>query len=232
MVIIMITFLINIISKLFFGALHTVNTGSFPAKLSAKEEEKLLKEKQSGSTEARNKLIEHNLRLVAHVSKKYYSKTKDHGDLISIGTIGLIKGIESFNPDKGTKLATYAARCIENEILMYFRSQRKTANEVYMSDPIDFDNEGNPLTLMDLICESESVSENVNRKIETEKLFKYVNLIPDEREKYIILHRYGIFGNSVMTQREIAKELNISRSYVSRIEKKILNQLKIQLDNN
>lgn len=226
----MISLLLKIFSKLFFTALHTVNTGSFPAKLSQKEEEELLLKKENGDMQARNKLIEHNLRLVAHVSKKYYSKTNDHGDLISIGTIGLIKGIDSFNLSKGTKLATYVARCIENEILMYFRSQKKTANEVFMNEPIEFDNEGNPLTLMDIICENDTIADDIDIKIKSQQLFKYINEIEDSREKYIILHRYGIFGNDIKTQREIAKELNISRSYVSRIEKKVIDDLRKKFD--
>lgn len=185
---------------------------------------------EQGDGKAREKLIEHNLRLVAHVIKKYYSGDNDQDDLISIGTIGLIKGINNFKPDKGTRLATYCARCIENEILMYFRSQKKTALDTYMNDPIDIDSEGNPLTLNDIIAVNDTIADDLDFKIKSEKLRKFVCEIPDRREKQIIVMRYGLGDREPLTQREVAKKLKISRSYVSRIEKKALSNLKKRFD--
>lgn len=226
----MISLLLSIFSRLIFGALHTVNTGSFPPKLSKEEEKELLEKMKNGDTKAKDKLIEHNLRLVAHISKKYYSKTNDPGDLISVGTIGLVKGIDSFDTDKGTKLATYIARCIENEILMYFRNQKKTSYEVFMNEPIDFDSEGNPLTLMDIISVNDTIADDIDLKMKAKQLYLFISQIENPREKYVILHRYGIFGNEIKTQRQIAKELKISRSYVSRIEKKVICDLRKKFD--
>ena len=189
----------------------------------------------SGYTEAevraaRDKLVTHNLRLVAHVIKKYYAAYSDQDDLISIGTIGLIKGINSFDPDKGTKLATYAARCIENEILMYFRSQKNKQQYVLMGEPIDMDSEGNPLTIMDVICDETDMAEDVEMKIKAEQALWLVSQIKDEREKEIIILRYGLNNQKPLTQREVAKLLGISRSYVSRIEKKVLENLRAEFE--
>lgn len=179
---------------------------------------------------ARDKLVTHNLRLVAHVIKKYYAAYSDQDDLISIGTIGLIKGINSFDPDKGTKLATYAARCIENEILMYFRSQKNKQQYVLMGEPIDMDSEGNPLTIMDVICDETDMAEDVEMKIKAEQALWLVSQIKDEREKEIIILRYGLNNQKPLTQREVAKLLGISRSYVSRIEKKVLENLRAEFE--
>ncbi len=179
---------------------------------------------------AREKLVTHNLRLVAHVIKKYYAAYSDQDDLISIGTIGLIKGINSFDPDKGTKLATYAARCIENEILMYFRSQKNKQQYVLMGEPIDMDSEGNPLTIMDVICDEADMAEDVELKIKAEQALWLVSQIKDEREKEIIILRYGLNNQKPLTQREVAKLLGISRSYVSRIEKKVLENLRAEFE--
>ncbi len=189
----------------------------------------------SGYTEAevqaaRDKLVTHNLRLVAHVIKKYYAAYSDQDDLISIGTIGLIKGINSFDPDKGTKLATYAARCIENEILMYFRSQKNKQQYVLMGEPIDMDSEGNPLTIMDVICDETDMAEDVEMKIKAEQALWLVSQIKDDREKEIIILRYGLNNQKPLTQREVAKLLGISRSYVSRIEKKVLENLRAEFE--
>ena len=200
--------------------------GSFPPPLSAQKEEKLLIESSNGNLEARNKLIEHNLRLVAHIVKKYYAPDCDPDDLISIGTVGLIKAVSTFKATKGIRLATYASRCIENELLMHFRAKKKTSQDVYISDPIDTDKDGNTLTLMDIIADSSDISEALDTKMKLEKLKVYIYSALDERELSIIEMRYGIGGKQELTQREIAKKLGISRSYVSRIETAALKKLK------
>lgn len=219
----------TIIQNLLFFALHLGNTSSFPKPLSAKEERLLLeKYKENGDSEARGKLIEHNLRLVAHIIKKYYAVTSEQDDLISIGTIGLIKGIDTFDHTKGTRLATYVARCIENEILMHLRAQKKNSVVVSMDDPIETDCEGNPLTLMDVIYEDNTIVEDIDLEDNTRILYSLIEKIDSMREKEIIIKRYGLYGFRPRTQREIAKELGISRSYVSRIEKKIIEDLRNQ----
>ena len=221
-----IDLLLQTFSNLFVFALHLSGTNSFLPPLSAKEEYELLQKMKSGDAEAKNKLIEHNLRLVAHVIKKYYSANISQDDLISIGTIGLIKAINSFDADKGTRLATYAARCVENEILMNFRAVKKTAHDISIYEPIDTDSEGNPLTLMDIISTEDEIVEDIYKLSMIKKLNREVNNIKNQREKTIIILRYGLDGNKPMTQLEVSKLLGISRSYVSRIEKKVLNSLK------
>ena len=217
----------NILSNLLFYVLHIGETGSFPKPLSAAEEKELLeKMKEYGDNAARAKLIEHNLRLVAHIIKKYYSTFSEQEDLISIGTIGLIKAIDSFNADKGTRLATYAARCIENEILMHFRSKKKDAGLISFSEPIDSDSEGNPLTLIDLVYTEDTIADDIDLNKKSRQLYEFINSMKDQREKEIIVLRYGLFEQKEMTQREIASKLGISRSYVSRIEKKALSKLR------
>lgn len=206
--------------------LHINNTSSFPKPLNKKEEAEALEKLKNGDKDARGLLIERNLRLVSHIVKKYYSKTNDTDDLISIGTIGLIKAIDSFNPDKGIKLATYASRCIENEILMHFRNIRKNATDVYLSDSLESDKDGNPLTLQDTISDSRDLAEELETKIRWEKVSKLIENLDDEREKEIIILRYGLDNSKPLTQREVAQRLNISRSYVSRIEKKFLPKLR------
>ncbi len=198
---------------------------NFKKPLSAKEEKEYLILARQGDKEAKNKLIVHNLRLVAHIVKKYYSNTNDQDDLISIGTIGLIKAINTFDYEKKVRLSTYAAKCVENEILMYLRNQKKLVNEVYISDPIDTDKEGNVLTLMDVITTSDNILDTVYENIRSEKLLKCIENL-NEREREIIIYRYGLLGNAPKPQREVAKKLEISRSYVSRIEKKALQDLK------
>lgn len=222
--------LMRTLSNLFFFALHLSGTGSFPPPLSAKRERECLLAMKNGDINAKNELIEHNLRLVAHIIKKYYSSNVQQDDLISIGTIGLIKAINTFDPDKGTRLATYAARCIENEILMQFRAQKKTAQDISVNEPIDTDSEGNPLTLMDIISTEDEIVEDIYKITMLQKLSKEVEKIKDPREKSIIIMRYGLDGRKSMTQLEVSKKLNISRSYVSRIEKKALKELRKALE--
>jgi len=224
------TLLGSIFSNLIYFALHVTNTGSFPKPLTVEEEQDLLIKMQQGDDEARKQLIEHNLRLVAHIIKKYYNSSVEQDDLISIGTIGLIKAVSTFNSNKGIRLATYAARCIENEVLMYFRNLKKSAQDVFISDPIDTDKEGNSLTLLDVISDDSCIADDIDLKIKLEKLQKYIGETLTERERIIIELRYGIGGRSEMTQREVAGMLDISRSYVSRIEKKALEKLKSRFD--
>lgn len=222
--------LIRTISNLFVFALHLSGSGSFPPPLSAKRERECLEAMKNGDLNAKNELIEHNLRLVAHIIKKYYSSSVQQDDLISIGTIGLIKAINTFDTDKGTRLATYAARCIENEILMQFRAQKKTAQDISVNEPIDTDSEGNPLTLMDIISTEDEIVEDIYKMAMLKKLSTEVGKIKDPREKSIIMMRYGLDGMRPMTQLEVSKKLNISRSYVSRIEKKALKELRKALE--
>ena len=223
-------FLFNLILELFSGiyffALHVVTKGAFPRPLTADEENELLEKSQKGDINARNTLIEHNLRLVAHIVKKYYATGADQDDLISIGTVGLIKAVSTFKGDKNIRLATYAARCIENEILMFFRSLKKNAQDVFISDPIDTDSQGNALTLIDVIADKSDIVEELDTKLKIQKLRLIINGVLDERELEIIRLRYGINGYPELTQRDIAKRLGISRSYVSRIEKSALEKLR------
>ncbi len=210
--------------------LHLENSGSFPKPLSAKKEREALEKMKQGDTAARDLLIEHNLRLVVHIIKKYYANYSDQDDLISIGTIGLIKAVNSFDADKGTRLATYAARCVENEILMYFRGQKKSSQDISMSEPIDMDSEGNPLTLSDIIYTDDNIADDIDKRMKLQKLQKLITEMKDPREKEIIIKRYGLDGRLPLTQREVADRLGISRSYVSRIEKKALYDLRKAFD--
>ena len=226
----MLNLIADILGKGFlFFALHIKNTGSFPPALSSEEEKTCLQKYKNGDINAKNKIIEHNLRLVAHIVKKYSSNPEEQDDLISIGTIGLIKGVNSFDESKGIKLATYASKCIENEILMYFRSRKKLSQDISINEPIDSDSEGNPLTLMDIIYTQEDTEEITDEKILINKLYGFIEEIEDKREKTIIIMRYGLYDTEVFTQRQIAKKLNISRSYVSRIEKKVIEKLRKKL---
>ena len=206
--------------------------GSFPKPLSVEEEKRYIDLYMEGDIEARNILIERNLRLVAHIIKKYYTQTEDQDDLISIGTIGLIKGISTYRPDKGVRLATYASRCIENEILMHFRSTRKMAGDLSLSESIDTDREGNSLSLMDVISAEDDLAENLNTKEQCRKLQQFVKESLSERERKIIEMRYGLGDKKPQTQRETAEKCGISRSYVSRIEKKALEKLRARFEEN
>lgn len=220
--------LMKIASAIYYFALHVKGAGAFPPPLSTEREAELLEKSRNGDNDARNELIEHNLRLVAHIVKKYYNNGADQDDMISIGTIGLIKAVSTFNTDKGIHLATYASRCIENEILMFFRNQKKTAQDVFISDPIDTDKDGNTLTLIDVIADKSDIADEIDTKIKVEKLRVILPVCLSERERLIIEMRYGLCGREELTQREIAKKLNISRSYVSRIEKSALEKLRKQ----
>jgi RNA polymerase sporulation-specific sigma factor len=207
-------------------ALHIAGPGSFPAALSAKEEAELIARMENGDEEAKNKLIEHNLRLVAHVIKKYYAMASDQEDLISIGTIGLIKAVNTFKSDKNIRLATYAARCIENEVLMYFRANKKSAQDLHFGDSIDSDKDGNALTLVDVVADEINLEDEIDKKTKLERLRVLLETRLDDREKEIIRLRYGIGGGPELTQRQVADILGISRSYVSRIETSTLKKLK------
>ena len=215
------------------GILHSLRLssgGSFPKPLSAKEERDYLARAAEGDLEARNILIERNLRLVAHIMKKYYTQASDQEDLISIGTIGLIKGISTFQPEKGTRLATYAARCIENEILMHFRGQKKSATDVSLSDYIETGKDGTSLSLMDVVCSDEDVFEQLSEQELIGRMSRAVQTVLEPREREILRMRYGLSGATPLTQREVAEQCGISRSYVSRIEKKALRKLREELE--
>lgn len=218
--------LLLILNGLFFTLRLSNGSGCFPRALKREEEAEYLRRMEAGDEGARNALIEHNLRLVAHIIKKYYTQAGEQDDLISIGTIGLIKGISTFKPDKNVRLATYASRCIENEILMYFRSQRKLAGEVSLSDSLDAEGEGNPLSLMDVIRVDDTILEELDMRDSCVRVRRCVEECLTERERKIICRRYGLDGMPPHTQREIAAEWGISRSYVSRIEKKALEKLR------
>ena len=207
-----------------------LQTGSFPKPLTAQEERHYLERAAQGDLEARNVLIERNLRLVAHIMKKYYTQTADQEDLISIGTIGLIKGISTFDDSKGVRLATYAARCVENEILMYFRSQKKSSQDVSLSDYIETGSDGAALSLMDVVAEDEDLLETISDRQMASLLGEAVKTRLTPQERQVIVLRYGLEGNTAMRQREVAQVTGISRSYVSRIEKRALQKLRKALE--
>ena len=203
-----------------------LSSGSFPKPLSAKEEQEYLEKAAAGDLEARNILIERNLRLVAHIMKKYYAQTSDKEDLISIGTIGLIKAVSTFDAGKGIRLATYAARCVENEILMHFRSQRKSASDVSLSDYIETGKDGTALSLMDVVCQDDDMFDRISSREDVRLLRQYMGEVLDDREQKVLTLRYGLDGKEPLPQREVAQQCNISRSYISRIEKKALEKLR------
>lgn len=219
--------LLNVIFKPFIILCgYIISSNSFPQPLSKEDEKKYLALYHDGDEEAKKILIERNLRLVAHIVKKYNSTGKDLDDLISIGTIGLIKGINTYDPSKGTRLATYAARCIENEILMTIRSSKKQKMEVSLSDPIGMDKEGNEINLLDILgTEIDLIINEVDLNIQTKKLYNAIDKVLKRRERNIILLRYGLVEGGSRTQREIASMLGISRSYVSRIESRAIEKL-------
>lgn len=220
----------SILSNLFFFALHVDSRNVFPKPLTKKEEEEYFKLMGEGDDNARSKIIEHNLRLVAHIIKKYYSNIKEQDELISIGTIGLIKAVSTFDYSKGNRFATYASRCIENEILMHFRAKKKSSSDIYIDEPIETDKDGNQLTLSDIIGDDEDIIEKIDLSIRSGQLYKFLENCLNSREMEVIKLRYGLYGCYPLTQREVADKLKISRSYVSRIEKKALSTLKDMYD--
>lgn len=225
----MLQYLLELVGSKIFLTGYVTGNSTFPKPLNEKEEKIYLERLKDGDVEAKRILVERNLRLVAHIVKKYssnYQNSKEMDDLISIGTIGLIKAIDSFNTNKGIRLATYAAKCIDNEILMFFRNTKKTKGEVFLQDPIGVDKEGNEICLIDILSsDSDSVLEAVENSLQVKELYKKMSDVLSPREKEIIQMRYGLLDGDIKTQREIAGILGISRSYVSRIEKKALKKL-------
>ncbi len=220
--------------NLLFFALH-LDGGYFPKQFTKKEEQECVKRISEGDPKARNELIEHNLRLVVFIVNKHYGDSKEQEDLISIGTIGLIRAAETFDPEKAISFSTYASTCIRNQIKMYFRKTKHKSSEVYMNEPIDTDKNGNELTIADIFKDSVCVDDEVDLRINMEKLYKLINSVLDDRERLIISKRYGLVCadgtvSRPLAQREVAKLLNISRSYVSRIEKKALEKLKKEFE--
>lgn len=211
--------------ELFLLILHIGQTGSFPPPLNEKEEKELVEKMLNGDEDARARLIEHNLRLVAHIVKKYYATAEDQNDLISIGSIGLIKGVDSYKPEKKVRLVTYAAKCVENEIRMHFRKKKRTANEISLSEQIETDKDGNDLSLLDVIADEDKILDSVYRKICVEKLIEGIKTRLDTRERTIIELRYGL-TEPPLTQKQTAQRLGVSRSYISRLEKKALATLR------
>lgn len=222
--------LLKLLKDLLFFALHVDNTNVFPRPLSKKDEEDCFIKMSQGDKAAKNKLIEHNLRLVAHIVKKYAQTPAEQDELISIGTIGLIKAVSSFDYSKGAKFATYASRCIENEVLMSFRAAKKSAGDIYINEPVETDKDGNTMSLIDLIDDGVDIHEQVELTIRSKQLYRFLDSALDQRETEIIIYRYGLYGTSPHTQNETAEKLGISRSYVSRIEKKAIQKLKKKYD--
>ena len=221
----------DFLKEIFFFSGYLNNNRSFPKPLSPMQEKEYITRYMNGDEKAREALIEHNLRLVAHIAKKYASTNADTDDFISIGTIGLIKGVNTYNPEKGTQLVTYIARCIENEMLMFLRSDKKNSSEVSLGESIGEDKEGNKISLLDIISTGENdVDDQVEFNIQSERLSKLLGQVLNKREQVVIFLRYGLGGNEILPQREIAKRLGISRSYVSRIEKRALQKLNRALE--
>ena len=226
----MFELLLTALAGFAISVLSSNGGNNFPPPLSRDEEDRLFRElKDRGYSLARERLIEHNLRLVAHIVRKYYASHPAEDDLISIGTIGLIKSVDSYDVDNGARFATYAAKCIQNEILMYFRSQRKLSQEISINDTIDTDRDGNALTYEDIIKIDDTIADDIDTKIKITKAAKYIMKELDEREREIIILRYGLGGYNSKTQREVAKILGISRSYVSRLEKGALDKIRSAL---
>ena len=221
----MFTDLLSMLSGFFHMILGIGTPQSFPPPLPPEKEKEYFKQMEAGDTSRRQELILHNLRLVSHIVRKYYGSARNQEDLVSIGTLGLIKAVDSFRISNGAKFATYAARCIQNEILMHFRSQKKLSGEVSLNETIDVDRDGNPLTYIDVISCDESLTSEIERKIAADRALRYVETLLTERERQIIVLRYGLNHRQPLTQREVAERLKISRSYVSRIEKSALEKL-------
>lgn len=222
----MLSYIFSVLTDLFHFVLGISTPQSFPPPLPSDKEREYFALAAKGDENAREKLILHNLRLVSHIVRKYYSQNPNQDDLISIGSIGLVKAVDTFSSANGARFATYAAKCIQNEILMYFRSRKKLSNEVSINDTIDVDRDGNPLSYMDVISSDENIVEDIDLKIRVERALKYVGTVLNPRERQIIVMRYGLYGHRALTQRETAEKLNISRSYVSRLEKTSLEKLR------
>ncbi len=226
----MLSLILSFIFHIYHLILGVSTPNKFPPPLSSDDEKKHFVLAKQGNEDSRQKLILHNLRLVSHIVRKYYSNAPDSEDLVSIGTIGLVKAVDTYKIDSGIRFATYAARCIQNEILMHFRAQKKHLADVSLAETIDVDRDGNPLTYMDVLCTTENLGDELDKKTQIERAIRLVQNVLDEREKQIITMRYGLFGISKSyTQKEIAEKLNISRSYVSRIEKSALDKLRQKL---
>ena len=225
--------MLALLQSLFFNFcyifLKVSGSKAFPSPLSSEDERKYFILCRAGDADARDKLIEHNLRLVAHIVKKYYTSSKNQDDLMSIGTIGLIKAIDSFDINNGARFGTYASKCLQNEILMYFRAQKKLSSEVSINETIDIDKDGNPLTYIDIISCDDTIADDLDLKVKSAKAMRIIKNELTDRERQIIVMRYGLDGKPAVTQREIAVLLNISRSYVSRIEKSALEKINIRL---
>ena len=223
----MLSLMLSLLSKCFCFLLRTSDTHSFPPPLPKQEEHELFVRTRNGDIEARNKLIEHNLRLVAHIVKKYYTTAGDPDDLISVGTIGLIKAIDSFNIENGARFATYAGKCLQNEILMYFRAQKKHSGVTSINDPVDVDKDGNPLTYLEIIASPDDIVDSIDRKIKLEKIVRAIKTVLTDRERRIMMLRYGMNKSGKnYAQRDVAKMLGISRSYVSRLEKSAIDKIR------
>lgn len=223
----MLSFLLGLISKCYCLILRTSDTHSFPPPLAKEEERELFRKSRAGDAAARNRLIEHNLRLVAHIVKKYYTSSRDQDDLISVGTIGLIKAIDSFDAENGARFATYAGKCLQNEILMYFRAQKKHAGVMSVNDSVDIDKDGNPLTYLEIIAAPDDIVDTIDRKLRLEKIERAIKTVLTERERRIMVLRYGLSkSGKSYAQRDVAKMLNISRSYVSRLEKSAIEKIR------
>lgn len=222
----MLTYLINILSRFLHVMLGIGTPRGFPPPLTGEEERECFIRMGKGDADARERLIVHNLRLVSHIVRKYYSSSNMQEDLVSVGSLGLIKAVDSFDINKGARFATYAAKCIQNEILMFFRGQRKQQSEVSINDAIDYDREGNPLTYIDVISCEENMADELDLRIDSARVRYFVDTALGERERQIIHLRYGLDGRSALTQREVAELLGISRSYVSRLEKSALDTLR------
>ena len=223
----MLSFLLGLISKCYCLILRTSDTHSFPPPLPKEEERELFRKSRAGDAAARNRLIEHNLRLVAHIVKKYYTSSRDQDDLISVGTIGLIKAIDNFDAENGARFATYAGKCLQNEILMYFRAQKKHAGVMSVNDSVDIDKDGNPLTYLEIIAAPDDIVDTIDRKLRLEKIERAIKTVLTERERRIMVLRYGLSkSGKSYAQRDVAKMLNISRSYVSRLEKSAIEKIR------
>lgn len=222
----MLSWLSGLFSGMTFFLLHVDQTAAFPPAFTREEEEACIARMAAGDDTARQELIAHNLRLVAHMTKKFYTPEREQEELISIGTMGLMKAAASFHAEKGARFATYASRCIENEILMHYRAKKKTAGETFLDDPLEFDKDGNALTLLDIMPDTFDLEERVAQSMQEKQLYDFLETRLTKREWTVIVHRYGLHGYPAKTQREVADALGISRSYVSRIEKHALRVLR------